>query len=69
MMGKTRFRWYNDDAAGSDFEKGAVSVMCKDEAEREILPETAAAAEMFAKLPADSQDAIISLIKSLLSER
>lgn len=43
--------------------------MCKDEAEREILPETAAAAEMFAKLPADSQDAIISLIKSLLSER
>ena len=32
-------------------------------------PDIAFAAELFAKLPADSQEAIIALIKSLLTEQ
>lgn len=32
-------------------------------------PETADAAELFAQLPTESQDALIALIKSLLSEQ
>ena len=34
-----------------------------------ISPDIAFSAELFAKLPAESQEALIALIKSLLSER
>lgn len=36
---------------------------------KEISQETAAAAELFAQMSAESQDALIELIKSLLSEQ
>lgn len=38
-----------------------------DEQKKEIPAETAVAAELFAQLPAASQDAIIALIECLLS--
>ena len=57
---------YNDGAAGSYFTKGAVPMEPRNEP---ASPDIAFAAELFAKLPADSQEALIALIKSLLSEQ
>ena len=34
-----------------------------------VSPDTAVTAELFAKLPVDAQEALIALIKSLLSEQ
>lgn len=57
---------YNGDTAGSYFTKGAVPMEPRNES---VSPDIAFAAELFAKLPANSQEALIALIKSLLSEQ
>ena len=57
---------YNDGAVGSYFTKGAVPMETRPEP---VSPDIAVTAELFAKLPVDAQEALIALIKSLLSEQ
>lgn len=57
---------YNDGTAGSYFTKGAVPMETRLDP---ASPNTVFAAELFAKLPVDAQEALIVLIKSLLSEQ
>lgn len=53
-------------SAATYFNKGAVSM---ENFTKDIPPESAVAAELFAQLQKTAQEALIDLIKSLLSEK